>query len=112
MLQNSQHRILLEGLIKIMGILMNDAAKSRHEDMLQGLHHILQRMVAERGQHSRLSDQILVAAVFAGQVADEDYDLFAEELVLVAVFDGILDVVEDQAEGSHEDSTAVDYLLS
>ena len=77
---------------------MDDRAQGRNIDMPQGIHKILDGMVAEGIQESIVSDGILHILVLVCHITDKDDNLAAKIFSFWTLFEILFGVVEDKWE--------------
>ena len=77
---------------------MDDWAQGRNIDMPQGIHEVLDGMVAEGIEESIVSDCILHILVLVGHITDKDDNLATKIFSFWTLFEILFGVVEDKQE--------------
>jgi hypothetical protein len=96
-------RVLLEGEGEVFGVLVDEAADGRDQDVTEGrFHEIFEWVVANRLQKPIRPYRLLVLPVFEGQTADEDDHLTAKTLRLRTLLKACLRCLEYKTHGSEE----------
>ncbi len=112
-LQHGLGRAFREDLHKIAGIVVDEAAVGRHDDVSQSVvHQVLHGMVAQRFQKPAPSNRLLADEVFKGETAKEDNQLTAEATQFGSFLEILLGVFEEEEDSIQKYWIAVKCLLS